>query len=437
MANNTYIMAKVLVEAGHDLRYIRDDHTFLFSQPFWEDLPCTASYEEVRESATWGRERVHRLEERLGWIAPPWLEEIPVGPPAGRLWFPAGPGGPARRLAQGVLERKFTALAPVRERLAGCEVALVCGEEGVIAAGWCGRPFIIWPHGEELRVAAGKGSARGGGLRVGISRTLRAFLIRGAFARAAAVGTHMPIFFLEDQTGTERFVRDLRVEFLPLPVAARPRSPVHRRRKDLALLFNELGLEAPGDELTIFVPSRVDFRWKGTDRLVEAVAELSREGIDGKEARFIFAGWGDDYHRAREALGAGPSLFLPCALSKPYLLRLFSVVDLVVDQLVMGCYGTAAVEAMGAGTPVVMYVDERFFRERGWEPPPVINARSSSDVARLVREVLDGHRDLEADSAEAVAWVERRHGREVFLRRLEEILGRERWSGANPARCGA
>ena len=60
--------------------------------------------------------------------------------------------------------------------------------------------------------------------------------------------------------------------------------------------------------------------------------------------------------------------FLSCALSKPYFIRFFRASDFVVDQFFMGTDGTAAVEAMSCRTPVIMWIDEETFRQRGWEP---------------------------------------------------------------------
>ena len=97
---------------------------------------------------------------------------------------------------------------------------------------------------------------------------------------------------------------------------------------------------------------------KGTDELVNAVDRLVSRGFD-------------------------ISLVLLEGLARSEVLSSLSQVDLVVDQLLIGSYGTFAVEAMALSIPVICYLRPaslRFYPE----VPPVLNA--SIDTIEFVLE---------------------------------------------------
>ena len=99
-----------------------------------------------------------------------------------------------------------------------------------------------------------------------------------------------------------------------------------------------------------------------------------------------------------------------------------SASDLCVDQFYHGSYGTAALEAMAHGTPVLMRIDDEAFNARGWEPPPVLNAENADDIARILDRILSGEIDLEERGRAAGAWVARNHASERVVPDLLRYL---------------
>ena len=173
----------------------------------------------------------------------------------------------------------------------------------------------------------------------------------------------------------------------------------------------------------VFVPSRQDWRWKGSDRILRGFAEASA-GRD--DVRLVCTGWGTDLGRSQalaEELGiSGRLVLLPSALSKGRLARYLRAADVVVDQVVMGSYGTSALEAMSCARPLVMRLDRKRFEGLFAALPPVCNAESAEDVSRELRALIDEPRLREDLGAKGRSWVVENHGDGV-ARRLLEIAG--------------
>jgi hypothetical protein len=80
---------------------------------------------------------------------------------------------------------------------------------------------------------------------------------------------------------------------------------------------------------------------------------------------------------------------------------------------------------MSCGTPVMMWIDEEAFRERNWEPPPVLNAQNEKDITEILKGILSGAIDLEVRGHAASDWVRRNHSEEsAIIPFLEEIQNR-------------
>jgi hypothetical protein len=90
--------------------------------------------------------------------------------------------------------------------------------------------------------------------------------------------------------------------------------------------------------------------------------------------------------------------------------------DVFVDQLVLGDYGMASIEAMALGIPVICYVKPSLSRAYGG--PPVENA-TPDDVAEAIRRLLlDDRRRMELSSS-GLRYVRARHD---AVRRGEALL---------------
>lgn len=417
IANNIYVFAKALAATGADVCFIRDrsDH-YPFSQPAWEDMELRLPYADVPQATNWPWERWDALERRLGWTAPAWLYD-PLGAPADRA-LPPGPRNPL----DAYWLRRYLA-APHRSatlrKMRECDALLVCGTEGSILANLSGKPYVIWPHGGDMMIAAGLLQPGWRQIRQRIAHSVVHRLLVSAFTKAICIGNHEPTGISTDYYGAEHYIRRQKIAFMPIPIPVRSRLPTPERRRAMTALLQEMGLEAPTDVVIGFVPSRLDYEWKGQDRLLQALLQLQR-GKQANNLYLIFSGWGVDFHNAqafaKEQGIADRILFLDSALSKPLLFRFYLAADFVVDQFKVGMYGTSALEAMACGAPLMIWLNETY--ERPWGVPPVIQVQTAADIAVALEKILDGRIDLEQCGRALQAWLGRVHNPLTVVRDL-------------------
>jgi glycosyltransferase involved in cell wall biosynthesis len=412
-----YLFAKALASRGHEVMFIRDrSGLFGFSQPVWEDARFTLGYEELWQTYQWTWPQWTELERRLGWQPPSWLAD-PFDHPT--------QSSPSIRSAFSAIDTRllheigtgYTHWPATIELMKQCDALLVCGIESEILALASDRPFGVWTHGGDLRTASGLHPPQTKKWRDWRYYMMRQRLLRLAFQRTLFIGSYDP-----DGLGGHigRIPSRYRISQVNIPMEPHARQPKAERRKQLARVMAEIGSTAPDADYVVFVPSRVDFYWKGIDRFLRGLAQI---GFDSR-LHVIVSGWGRDYEAAKTMVPEGSVTFLPHALSKPVLYDLFESVDLVVDQFLMGGYGTSALEAMSCGAAVLMWFNAAPVLKAGWSVPPVLNAHTDDEIAAILRQILDGQIDLEACGMDLQRWQQRVHGTDAVVPDLVERLER-------------
>lgn len=416
MANNMYLLAKAMASEGIDVCFIRDrTDRYAISQPPWEDVRSTLPYTELPRTAGWTWEQWDGWELANGWTRPDWVVDPLVGG--------SGAGQPdLPRWARNRYQRVAGPLWPViLELMESCDGIVVCGVEGTALAALSGRPFLIMPHGGDIRIAARL--ARFGSSQ---SRWQRMFgnnyeqLIYSAYRRARSVVTHGVLRLggpLDRQGRTFKSRMPLsRFERMGVPVFVRPRLGKIDRRRLLAELLSRADLPSIDADVVAFCPSRVDYYWKGQDRLIDGIKSL------GGRVHLIVSGWGKDLDRFRLDCKGLCVDFLPFALSKQLLCDWYQAADLVVDQFVLGHYGTAAQEAMACGAPVMLWCDESDYLDQGWAPPPVFNVRTPEEITSALVRAVDDPAYVEQVGADGKDWILSQHGPAVIAGRLRSLF---------------
>lgn len=406
MANNMYVLAKGLAAEGVPVRFIRDrTDNFAFSQPSWEDCWAVMDYETVPTTASWTADHWNEWEAAAGWQRPDWLVEAAD--------YASMVGG----------RHPNPKWAAILAAMSECDALIVCGVEGASLAALSGKPFVIIPHGGDIRIAA-RLARFGSGIRPwnAITGTPEERLLRAAYRRAVAVCTHGPLR-LSGPLGRMGFTFKLRMPLtrfarLALPAFSHPRRDRVTRRRDLADLMERLNLPVPEADVVAFVPSRVDYYWKGQDRLLPALTDAAA----ARRLHLIFTGWGRDFDDLRRRVPAGSATFLPFALSKPALSEFYQAADLVIDQFVLGHYGTATQEAMACGAPVMLNCDFDEYERNGWMPPPAINASSAEEIADAFNRIAANAIDLEKTGADGHKWIMALHGTPKVANTVQSLL---------------
>lgn len=422
IANNLYVMAKAFRRGNRPVRFITESRdTFPFSQPIWEDVAFTLPYPDI-DPACWDRTRWATLRTERAWTAPSFVyeddapTEADVLPPRRRLGSIEAAAVRLTGLGRSSHDRR------ILELMQTADVWVTSGVHATLLAWLSGKPSVIWPHGGDIRMAAEFGwNWKTLRPRRPSVQAMRWLLCR-AYAEAIFIGSH-------DPSGSGGHVTRVpfHVRWLPIPLSVRrTRESAEERETERKSVLHELGVAVPAARYHVFIPSRIDYFWKGTDRLIEAIRSVAP-----KNTCFIFAGWGRDYAAAARAIGQSDRvIFLPCSISKPILYRMFGCVDLVIDQFMFGTYGTSAVEAMSQGTPVMMRIDESCFRDKGWVPPPVLNCETVEGIAEVLASLDAGRLDLESARRATLDWIGRTHAEEVAVpciaRTIEQALAERR-----------
>jgi glycosyltransferase involved in cell wall biosynthesis len=76
-------------------------------------------------------------------------------------------------------------------------------------------------------------------------------------------------------------------------------------------------------------------------------------------------------------------------LTREELMKEYIEADVVVDQFFVGGYGGIAIEAMSAGKPVMIYLNENCLNLVCPEPPPVLNCYTEDEIYKMIWKCAD------------------------------------------------
>ena len=412
LGNNAYEQVKAFRRLGVEADVVLDPlDTFVMSDPRWEDLDLELPADELDVAAL-----------PAGAHVPAWVRSAPAGrdprslpglavgalrvpPEVGRALRVAGLRGAQLAAGRSWVLRTLREYDLVYARGVGpawCALAHVRCIAQTYGGDITITPFLDRPgfEGAEhtpVQSPSGEDRAVARLQRAGLQACERVLLTDPRFGPFA-----------------ERLGLSERSEFVPFVLDVEKFSP----GEDAALRRELLGGDGAG--VLVLVPSRQDWRWKGSDRILRGFAAAAGGRPD---ARLVCAGWGEDLDRSR-ALAAELGIderivLLPNALSKSRLVRHLRAADVVIDQVVLGSYGTSALEAMSCARPLVMYIDPARFEGLFGEPPPVCNAESADDVGRELARLIDDAGLRVAAGEAGRRWVVENHGDGVARRLLE------------------
>lgn len=423
MANNSYMVAKQMAKLGLDVRFMRDLQDFYpISQPVWEDVDFSIPYAQLTPKDPWTLPKWHDFERSVNWTRPPWLLEATVRTNARDATHSLRES--ARDFCTRYGPSLFLAVADVMET---CDVSFVSSINAMISAMLSGRPYVVCPAGGEFMYACDQIVApRDADVASKQVYDEFRYLVRESFNRCTAVVTYVPFEGYAELCGgmerlEERFGH-MRQKFWPvsMPYIAHERLDKPVRISKFRKVMNEMGMNVAPRANVAFVPSRIDYRWKGQNLLIEALS-LARSAPNWL---FVFSAWGEDYEKFKVMAGRlDNAVFLPGTLSKPRLMRMFESVDLVVDQFLLGHYGTAAREALSIGTPVMAYVHNHLVSGPGGENlAPVINVQKPADIAAALDRLAKDPGWAERLSDAGLAWTRVHSDPRKMQRALERAL---------------
>jgi glycosyltransferase involved in cell wall biosynthesis len=416
LANNAYIQAKAMRRLGQSTDLVLDplDH-YAMSDPRWEELDIELPNDQLFDAPLpsgglpdWIRSEPasenHRHGPRIERNAR-LLRQVPGTWPA--WWVAARRAG--WRGARMVFERAW-----VMRTLASYDCVIAYGM-GPVWAALSGVPFLAETWGGDI--------------------TMLPFYDRGDWEGHESLpfpGQRSELFAQArlQRMGYERASRILLTDPRFIPYGER----LGHGDKCVSLGFVvDIEKYAPGaepelraellagrDGLIVFVPSRQDWHWKGSDRLLRGFAAACEGRSD---AVLVCAGWGADLERSEQLIAelgiADHVRLLPHAMSKGRLRRYYRAADIVADQFTVGSYGSSALEAMSCARPLLISLDPDRFAGRFASFPPVANVAEPEQIAAALRRLFDD-RDARTQLGEqARDWVIENHGPTLAARAIE------------------
>jgi glycosyltransferase involved in cell wall biosynthesis len=247
--------------------------------------------------------------------------------------------------------------------------------------------------------------------------SLRGQLLAAAYQQAnRVIITNPDVRPLAEKLGLRNYV------FIPHPIDEEKFCPGPSKIRD------KLEAQFGKDVIILFAPARHDWALKGTDKMIRAVARLTREQRSLTMLLMLIT-WGQDVQRSKSLIAQEgiekQVLWLPL-LPKMQMVEYYRAADIVLDQFNIGTFGLTTPEAMACGKPVVVYFEPQIHQWCFSEMPPIIEAQTEEEIYEEVKELFQDPSRRKCLGEQSRAWVIQHHGwrrvAEEHIRLYREIV---------------
>lgn len=163
------------------------------------------------------------------------------------------------------------------------------------------------------------------------------------------------------------------------------------------------------NDFIIFNPSRQVWNLKGNDMLFYAFARFLKIHPNSK---LIAVLWSTDIQKSLQLvydLGIADKVVWIPPVSKPTLIKLYNIADVVTDQFILGSWGTTTPEAMSCGKPVLMYYNSTYINRVFHSKPPIINCKTSDEIYNGLNFLVENPEIKEKIGNESREWIKLTH----------------------------
>lgn len=208
-----------------------------------------------------------------------------------------------------------------------------------------------------------------------------------------------------------------RYRFCPHPVD----ETVYRPNDGPSELKREL-LERHDADFIAFAPARQNWRLKGNDRYLQAMAALMQQGL---KVTLLIPAWGQEIERSKalcRELGIERRVVWLPPQSERGLVKYYQASDFVLDQFTLGVFGLTTPKAMAAGAVVLTSYNAG---ANAWcfpQQPPLVPCESAREIAEAIAELAQNDERRRAIAHESRLWILRWHARPVVARILLETM---------------
>lgn len=373
MANDGYAVAKELRRMNVDVDLAINSSDFGMALPEWEDGNISGNIDPYT---------IHRNEIRNTWDPPVWIRYFDF---------------------LNRLPRKKHVIAKIKSRI---NVIKMMREYDVVEAHvpWAiysqfsGIPYVVYDAGWIRYFPYG--------------RDIRDKLARRGYSKAKAVIITNPDTF--EISDTLSYLHKDKIHFSPFAVDSNKYMPLDM--KELRAKY------AKDNDILLFSPSRQIWKEKGNDKMLRAFSKFAKVFPNSK---FIMVDWSVDEENSKNlanSLGISPNIIWIKPVPKNQLIQYYNIADIILDQFVLGSWGTSTPEAMSCGKPVLMFYKKNYILRAFGEEPPILNSFTEEDIySNLVKLAKD--KDFRNEMGKkSREWIIKTHSPRVVALKHLEIL---------------
>jgi glycosyltransferase involved in cell wall biosynthesis len=109
-------------------------------------------------------------------------------------------------------------------------------------------------------------------------------------------------------------------------------------------------------------------------------------------------------------------------VAKKHLIEFYNAADIILDQFILGSWGTATPEAMSCQKPVLMFYKEEYIKRAFGENPPILNSFSEDDIfSSLVKLAKDPDLRLSL-GRKSREWIIKTHAPDIVAKKHLDIF---------------
>ena len=241
---------------------------------------------------------------------------------------------------------------------------------------------------------------------------IRSKLARRGYTKAKGVIiTNPDTYEISDKLS---YLNQERIYFSPFAIDPNKYHPVEEKELREKYVNHE--------EIFLFAPSRQIWKEKGNDKLIKAFARFVKVFPNSK---LVMVAWSVDEERSKNlanSLKISENIYWIKPVPKNELIKYYNAADIILDQFVLGSWGTATPEAMSCQKPVLMYYKEDYINRAFGELPPILNSYTEEDIySNLVKLAsdIDYRISLGKKSRE---WIIKTHSPDIVAKKHLDIL---------------
>ncbi len=215
------------------------------------------------------------------------------------------------------------------------------------------------------------------------------------------------------------YIKKDKVCFIPFAIDPEKYKPINANELRSQYVKNS-------DQVLLFCPARQMWKEKGNDKIIRAYLKFTK---DFPNSKFIMVEWSEDEENSKKllnSLGLSEHIVWIKPVPKNRLIEYYNAADIVLDQFVLGSWGTATPEAMSCGKPVLMFYKKEFIMRAFGEEPPIINSFTEEEICSNLIKLAKNPEFRNEIGQKSREWIKKTHSpqkvAEEHLKVLESVL---------------